>query len=626
MGLITRSGERIAAGEHLGAGGEGRVVAWRDGLCVKLLVPAPEREHVRKLESLIALGPDELRDTTAWPTDLVLDEASGTVAGFVMQRVRGHLVDQIFNAAERRLDHPKMGFRLLVHVARNLAAAIADLHRRELVIGDLNSGGIIVDADQGQVSLIDIDSVQFTYRGERFCCNVGKGEYLPPELHGLNLRARWRDQTSDHFSLAVLIFQLLCMGRHPYIGTFIGEGDLPDPDHAIATTGYAYGQHRLSFGWDRVPGWPHPELIAPALAPLFEAAFAPCDRQVIRPNAAQWVRALDDHAASLVTCRTNPLHAHPIHLSCHWCDFSVMGKEFFAPIERVPTSQSAALSAEEIRQQIEAIRIPVANRLELIRRHANQAQQCPRIVSWNGPMWVITRLFSAIAVISATIAVLVQHPAGPGLIAVAAFVLAVGSWGFRRWLRAWVVDRLEYFRTQASLVGSPPDALGIISGWEATVGELASMPERRHAAVTTLAERHRAAALLRHLSQFRLRGERLSDLGPTRVSALAAHGITTAADIDYSRIRRIRGFGPALAKVLVAWKDRCAAKLSYKPDMPTILLNSQQDESRRIDELFANLQRLAAIMALDADDMLEKRLACAANVRKFENARQELER
>ena len=96
------------------------------------------------------------------------------------------------------------------------------------MVGDLNESNVLV-TENARISLIDIDSFQVriptagnvvTYRSL-----VGKPEYTPPELQGVNFRSVDRSYEHDRFALGVLIFQLLMEGNHPFSVRWQGRGD-----------------------------------------------------------------------------------------------------------------------------------------------------------------------------------------------------------------------------------------------------------------------------------------------------------------------------------------------------------------------------------------------------------------
>src|SRR5260221_336565 len=73
-------------------------------------------------------------------------------------------------------------------------------------------------SQQALVRLVDCDSFQVIANGKAFLCEGYVDEYLSPELQGLSLSGLTRTENHDRFGLAVLIYQLLFVGRHPYQG------------------------------------------------------------------------------------------------------------------------------------------------------------------------------------------------------------------------------------------------------------------------------------------------------------------------------------------------------------------------------------------------------------------------
>jgi DNA-binding helix-hairpin-helix protein with protein kinase domain len=109
------------------------------------------------------------------------------------------------------------------------------------VIGDLNESGLLASLE-AIVALIDADSFQFQADGRMYPCLVGKPDFTAPELHGKPLSGVTRIKAHDHFGLAVTIFQLLFMGRHPYAG--IQPGTDLSLDQMIAGNLFAYSKLR----------------------------------------------------------------------------------------------------------------------------------------------------------------------------------------------------------------------------------------------------------------------------------------------------------------------------------------------------------------------------------------------
>lgn len=167
----------------------------------------------------------ELLRVAAWPKDLVLDR--GQVAGFVMPRIGARSdVHELYSPKSRASAFPEADFRFLVHVAANIARAFATVHARGHVIGDVNHGHLLVGGD-GRVLLIDADSFQVAVGGIVHTCDVGVPLFTAPEFAGSDFRGLRREPNHDLFGLAVLLFHMLFMGRHPYAGVWSGAGDMP---------------------------------------------------------------------------------------------------------------------------------------------------------------------------------------------------------------------------------------------------------------------------------------------------------------------------------------------------------------------------------------------------------------
>ena len=79
-----------------------------------------------------------------------------------------------------------------------------------------------ISAKNALVVLIDCDSFQVNTNGRCYPCEVGVPLYTPPELQKKSFRELIRTRNHDRFGLAILIFQLLFVGRHPYAGRYLG--------------------------------------------------------------------------------------------------------------------------------------------------------------------------------------------------------------------------------------------------------------------------------------------------------------------------------------------------------------------------------------------------------------------
>ena len=201
-----------------------------------------------------------------------MSDRVGNFLGFLMQLVSGYRpIHELYSPKSRQRYFPKVDYRFIVHVALNVARAVGKVHQTGCVIGDLNHSGILV-AEDGRVALIDADSFQFRLGQKTYPCVVGVQDFLPPELHGVNLSAVTRSVEHDNFGLAVVVFLLLLMGRHPYAGRHDGP-DLP-LGQAIAQNKFAFSLiRRSSTGIGPPPGALEIDVFPTAVRQAFESCL-----------------------------------------------------------------------------------------------------------------------------------------------------------------------------------------------------------------------------------------------------------------------------------------------------------------------------------------------------------------
>ena len=330
----------------LGAGGEGRVfgVAGAAALAVKLFDDAGHSDRAAKLAAMLASPPFGQRTgdhtSIAWPEDLLSERPGGPIVGYVMPRVRhGRVIDDYYNPKARLEQCPLFHYEYLIVVARNLAAAMRSLHQRRYVLGDVKQSNILVTPN-ALVTLVDTDSFQVIdeQSGRTFRCPVGTPEYTPPELQGVANPGPLMPH-HDLFGLATLIFQLLMEGVHPFAGVYRGEDDPPpigerircgwfpyDGGHSAESEASAFLRQRRLLAAEPlfIPARRSlPFEVLPAeLRNLFLRTFVEGAHDPLRrPNAQEWVAALDRARAALVQCGANGQHRYSSHLQfCPWCD------------------------------------------------------------------------------------------------------------------------------------------------------------------------------------------------------------------------------------------------------------------------------------------------------------------
>ena len=311
----------VTLGRLLGRGGEGTVyeIADRSGQVAKLYHQDVSSEKASKIETMASLQNDRLLSLAAWPLDL-LRSTDGKPVGLLMPRVDGHKdIHNLYSPRSRKAEFPAADWRFLIRSAANTARAFAAIHETGCVIGDVNHGGVCV-SDKATVRLIDCDSFQVSVGARRYLCEVGVPTFTPPELQGKRFRGVVRTPNHDNFGLAILIFHLLFMGRHPFAGRFLGRGDM-SIEKAIAEFRFAYGANSSTFQMEPPPNVPPIGIASPAIASLIERAFAQSGVQDgRRPTAKEWVADLDNLEKQTKACRINASHYYVGGLDhCPWC-------------------------------------------------------------------------------------------------------------------------------------------------------------------------------------------------------------------------------------------------------------------------------------------------------------------
>jgi serine/threonine protein kinase len=327
MNVFDEQGCYVQLGQRVAQGGEATIYRIGDqpARITKIYAPRPRPDYQAKLTWMIhhppaTMDPAEGHAALAWPDGLLFDQR-GQLAGYTMPYIRAAVpLLEVFNPRLRALVLPRFDRRYLHRAARNLCAALGTLHAHGYVAGDINESNILV-TPSALVTLIDTDSFQVEEnqdgRTVLHCCPVGKPEYLPPELQGRPAGQARRTPAQDGFGLAVLIFQLLMDGNHPFRAQWLGGGDPPPIEVRIAQGAFPYTSA------PRAPVQPPragPDLnrLHPRLAELMRRCFIEGHANPeLRPSARAWEDALAEAEQALTVCPrghiySNHLRACPI--------------------------------------------------------------------------------------------------------------------------------------------------------------------------------------------------------------------------------------------------------------------------------------------------------------------------
>ena len=568
------SGQPARLGKRIGAGGEGDVyfVDGRANEAVKLYKDGLRDQREAKVRAMVSGRLSERTSLVAFPLEVATD-SSGRFAGFAMRLVSAcRPIHELYGPKSRKIQFPKADYRFLVRAAQNVARAVAAVHEIDCIIGDFNHSGVLVSTN-ATIALIDADSFQFRSGNQLFRCIVGTEDFTPPELHGAKLGEVERTKAHDHFGLAVAIFQLLAMGRHPYAGR------CPDADLSL---GESIAQNRFAFSVARrdqtrttpPPGSIRLEDFPPPIAQAFEAAFGLHPDN--RPTAAQWVAMLQQLESELQHCTRVSGHYYPASSAgCPWCRLANQsGIDLFPvqhPVETGPgqphfdleslTSALRTLVLPSIEDLIPAQALssgtppPAAANARTTHRKRRWARSLWAIVPLVGFAWMPSLvLFWLFGVAIVAMYVIAAKPDETPLIQ--AFVAA----------DARVQEAaLAYLRAIGYV-----DALSLRAELEGWVDQYRGLDRELATERARLQSTRQSRHLQAYLDGFLIRRAKISGIGPAKTATLASFGIESAADVTRLAILAVPGFGDALTGKLLQWRQSHESKFRY---------NAQQDTS-----------------------------------------------
>ncbi|MBU8546131.1 MULTISPECIES: SH3 domain-containing protein [Roseomonadaceae] len=547
-------------------------VAGKPDAVAKVYLKAPSAQRAAKLSAMAGMASAPLLRIAAWPTG-TLHEPSGSVAGFMMPKVGGHEpVFKLYGPKLRMQEFPTADWRFLIHAAANAARSFSTVHAAGLVIGDVNHGNLVVGQD-ATVRMIDCDSFQVTQAGKTWFCEVGVGTHQPPEMQALDSYAGvLRTPNHDSFGLAVIVFQLLCIARHPFAGRYKGPGEPPSIEDAIKASRYAYSRDRSRTAMEPPPGSLPVDALTPSIQDLFERAFAPGAARAGRPNADQWVTALGELASDLKSCGANGAHFYRKGLSaCPWCAIENASGITLFPVVFKPGAVGATGMAALWQEVSKLPDPPLLGQCPPPPGPAVQASPAAQALAGSGRSLKTAAWGSVAASLAVTLAFASPdfRAAMVPAIGVIAFIIhRIGQNAqqnpFQQRLgelkREW-----DELRRAWNMPLPGPSASDIRANLTRLKAQYDGLNGERAKRMQKLNEQRREKQLEDHLDHFSLTNAKVPGIGPARVATLASHGIDTASDIISHRLLAVPGFGPATVAKLLAWRRSHEASFRFDP-------------------------------------------------------------
>jgi DNA-binding helix-hairpin-helix protein with protein kinase domain len=566
--VFDAQNRKVHLGSLVGKGAEGAVYELRDNpsLAAKIYFGPLSKDRSEKIRLMIPLRNARIEKLAAWPQTLLFQKSAKPI-GFVMPKFSGHKdIHHLYSPKSRRNTFLRADWRFLIHTATNVARTLPIIHGVGCIIGDINHGSILV-AQDATTKIVDCDSFQLTTNGRRFLCELGVETFTPPELQNGSLGVI-RTSNHDNFALAVMVFLLLFMGRHPFAGRYLGKGEMQIPQ-AIRECRFPYGARRAAAQMEPPPGTPPLQIVGDDVALLFERAFA---REMIsggRPNALEWIPALEKLENQTKQCASNASHWHLSSLrSCPWCQ--IEGQTGVALFPFIVQDQwGTGFDLDAIWRGLASIAHPgpvppLPSPSVKLSAAANSLRG-----------WERQRKILAVGAACIPLVALLAGAKIPFfwlLVAGIAAFFVVNKLGDRG-------GEVEEFRKKRD--AATADWNQIQADWNTRAGpasfeakraeleslkvEWTQLPNLRFRKLNELQANRKQHQLNEFLEKQELDRATISGIGPGRKQTLSSYGVETAADITEDELSKVPGFGPALTAKLIAWRESIVARFRFNP-------------------------------------------------------------
>lgn len=213
------------------------------------------------------------------------------------------------------LHETALSFRIHT-MARNLALAIAELHTLGHHFVDLKPANIKVYRDTHFICLLDCDGFSIQGHNKRFPATLLTSEYIAPEALKLNSPPQSLGETQDQFALAVIFFQLMNNGIHPFQGIPLANINVQATDDYVKADLYSHGINKNP----RIK--PRPQSVHECFdietRQMFDKAFTAHPRS--RPTAREWqLHWQNRQLQQCASIKNDPLHIRFAGMNCPTC-------------------------------------------------------------------------------------------------------------------------------------------------------------------------------------------------------------------------------------------------------------------------------------------------------------------
>ncbi len=563
-------GQSYVLNQQIGRGGEGTVFFCPNdiSLVAKIYHEPITNEKAEKLRWMADNKNDQLLKVAAWIVDTLHDENNVTV-GFLMPNVKAKEIHELYSLKSRRVHFPDATWKFLLHTATNVARAFYNLHKNDHVMGDVNHGNCVVLRD-GTVKLIDCDSYSISKGDFRYRCEVGVATHLAPELQGVDLGEVERENKHDNFGLAVIIFQLLFLGRHPFSGNYLGDEDKSLED-CIRERRFAYGEDAHLRSVKQPPGTLSLSKVSPRLSLMLERAFLTEDR----PEPREWIEALEDLSNNLRQCGLHIGHFYFDKLpSCPWCELeSQTGLMLFPFVGGNNAAGEENFNIFTVENLVSSLNMPTHLPVKPVK---SVILPPPSPEAENARRENLSR-FIMLAIVQFSIVMFLTVIAGSGVgffigaILMTGMIVVLSNTGKNN--KGDLEARLEksqqdwnQLENEWTKSDSVPQFKGNLSLIRQKISEHHQLQNQSREKIKLLHDEVFHYKLEVYLSSFKIGDAKIDGIGQKKLELMRGFGIRSAADIDAKRLDSLPPLDAEIKKNLVEWRRNLERKFEYDPD------------------------------------------------------------
>jgi serine/threonine protein kinase len=328
--LVDSSNQPYALGREIASGGEGSIheVKGKANLVIKLYNREVQRnkqlgEIADKVQYMVNHAPQLPEDLPTdsghhywtWPLESLFSE--GQLVGYLMPKITGIKGEEFLQFSSG------FSWKARVMACRNLVALVQATHQAGYIIGDLNPRNLfftpVKNTEAILPSITDTDSFQVGVGGGEvlFPCKVQNPEYSAPEL--IETLAKDRTLEQDYFTLAIVLFQILSLGVHPFSGVMRGAVNQEIRLNILKNRNVLFSRDLI-----RPKAMIDLEVFPSEMITLFDKTFRKGHTVTkLRATTDEWLGVLDEVITELETCIKNPRHFYGCHLGeCPWCSYA----------------------------------------------------------------------------------------------------------------------------------------------------------------------------------------------------------------------------------------------------------------------------------------------------------------